>query len=117
MRTNPEAEIRAELATRLYETYPRLLSELRERYPADSIHKGIDCGDGWFDLVDVLCAQIQERIDSEKLEQVRVKRIKEKFGSLRFMIFAQGGERIRCMIDLGWAMSQRICEYCGARAR
>lgn len=106
--------MRPEREERLYTTYPRLLAELRERYPADSVYKGIDCGDGWFDLVDVLCARIQERIDSEGLEQVKVKRIKEKFGTLRFIIFAQGDENIRGMIDLARALSERICERCGA---
>lgn len=97
-----------DLETKLYRTHRQLLSELREHYPVDSVHKGIDCGDGWFALIDVLCARIQARIDAERLPQVKVKRIKEKFGALRFYIFAQGDAHIRGMIDLAEALSERM---------
>ena len=81
---------------------------MRHVYPVGSPHKGIDCADAWFDLVDTLCSEIQTHIDTAGLEQVRVKRIKAKLGTLRFVIFAQGDERIRGMINLAYAISARI---------
>lgn len=100
--------MRVELEERLYAVHPRLLGELRHVYPAGSPHKGIDCRDAWFDLVDTLCTEIQSHIDAEGLVQVRVRRIKEKRGTLRFVVFAQGDERIQGMIDLACALSARI---------
>ena len=65
---------------------------------------GFDCGDGWYDLIDTLCGEIQHHIDNrkrnrevilkketfdsntlpEEIPQVVAVQVKEKFGSLRF---------------------------------
>ncbi len=75
---------------------------------------GIECGDGWFDLIDALCECLQFWTDHNNGEpQVVVRQVKQKFGTLRF--YCKGvNERQRGMIDMAVTMSNRICEECGA---
>jgi hypothetical protein len=49
--------------------------------------------DGWFDLIDALCSQIDRAIELGAAP-VRVRQVKEKFGTLRFYCDG-GGERVR----------------------
>lgn len=49
-----------------------------------SIAYGFECNDGWYDLIDELCAKITE-LDKEKV--VKAVQVKEKFGGLRFYIY------------------------------
>jgi hypothetical protein len=78
---------------------------------------GFECGDGWFDLIDELCWNIQSYIDNNSrsdkvITQVTVDQVKEKFGTLRF--YTTGGDRlIDGMIWFAESMSGRICETCG----
>ena len=74
---------------------------------------GIQCGDGWYWLIDQLCSQLQWDIDRNKYPQVEVSTIKEKFGTLRF--YADGAnEKQEAMINLAEFMSGSICENCGS---
>lgn len=81
---------------------------------------GFECGDGWFDLIDLLCKNIQHQIDwtpEDKKEgrQVVAAQIKEKFGTLRF--YCDGGdEYIRGIVQMAESMSSKICEICGDKA-
>jgi hypothetical protein len=105
---------------------------LRQRYPKifkTSTHKdepldmwGLECDDGWFELVDTLCSKIQSHIDwrskninnAEELENLQVvaEQIKEKFGGLRF--YVTGGDDItEAFISFAETMSMKICETCG----
>ena len=112
------------LARDLYLRYPKILK-------SEEGHEiSLDVGDGWYDLLDVLCAQIQHHIDwkngegnfsntksprkpEEKIPQLVAEQIKEKFGSLRF--YACGGdEKISGMIDMIESLSCRTCEVCGS---
>lgn len=73
----------------------------------------IDCGDGWFGLLDALCTRLQFHTDHGDGPQVRVVQVKEKFGTLRF--YVDDADRFqRGMIDLAQALSARTCEVCGA---
>ncbi|WP_115306190.1 hypothetical protein [Suttonella ornithocola] len=51
--------------------------------------RGFECGEGWFDLIDTLCASIQSYIDQENeagnpVKQVVARQVKEKLYTLRF---------------------------------
>lgn len=91
---------------------------LIEKYPTifpanDKFY--IECGNGWYDLLDVLCSSIQShinRIVSSESSQIAVLQIKEKFGGLRF--YANGGDEITdAYVYLAERMSYKICEQCG----
>jgi hypothetical protein len=105
---------------------------LRQRYPKifkasehnDEPHEmwGFECHDGWFELIDALCAKIQSHIDwrskniqdIEQLEDLQVvaQQIKEKFGGLRFYVLG-GDDTTDAFISFAESMSMKICETCG----
>lgn len=100
-----------------YGTQTTMISEhqttLYKRYPLIFAHRpDIACGDGWFDLLDVLCASLQKQTDDYNAPQAVLSQAKEKFGQLRFYTHAASAEQ-RGMIWLTEAMSGRICDQCG----
>jgi hypothetical protein len=96
---------------------------------------GIQCNDGWYDLLDSLCYRISVHctaqntryiVETDKYEfvlegdpeymQVVAAQIKEKMGELRF--YTDGGDATtEGMIQMAEQMSTRICELCGSRAK
>lgn len=106
----------------LIAAYPKLFNE------GSSIinQRGIECGDGWYDLVETLCHSLQARIDqaveyskypahaelSASHPQCTLMQIKEKFG--RLTIYADGATPVqRAMIGMAESMSSKLCETCG----
>jgi hypothetical protein len=96
---------------------------------------GIQCNDGWYDLLDSLCYRISVHctaqntryiVETDKYEfvlegdpeymQVVAAQIKEKMGELRF--YTDGGDATtEGMIQMAEQMSTRICELCGSPAK
>lgn len=73
---------------------------------------GLDCGVGWYPLIDALCAQLQFDIDNNKQPQIEATQVKEKFGMLRFYVNGST-DRQEAMIDFAEYLSGVICELCG----
>ena len=93
-----------ELEKQLVEKYPKLFSSQQ--------FWGVECGDGWYDLLDYLCGAIKEHTyDSDELT---VDQVKEKFGRLRFYL-SREDDVLHGMISMAEYMSGRICETCGHR--
>ena len=65
----------SDLHKKLTKTYPKILS--KPMY-------GIECDDGWYDLLYNLCYEIQTYVDRNGCPAIIATQIKEKFGSLRF---------------------------------
>lgn len=124
-----------ELQQQLIDKYPKIfqLDESRRLEPFPMF--GIECGDGWYDLLDRLCGLIQNHIDwrnkqrdmflknnphnveiPEEISQVTVSQIKEKFGTLRFY-YDGGDEYIHGLVSMADTMSGVICEVCGERGQ
>lgn len=108
--------MREELSVILRERYPLIfvqpgVVDTSEAMPTVFSLWGFECGDGWFDLIDVLCARLQ-LATKYGAPQVVVAQVKEKFGTLRFNA-AGADERQRGMIELAEVMSGRLCEICG----
>lgn len=99
----------------LFKKYPELFpKEKRDLGPMHTLMCfGFECGDGWYQVIDNLCQNIQEYIDNNDLGfQPEVVQVKEKFGGLRFYITA-GDDKIYKMIDDAESVSDRTCEICG----
>jgi hypothetical protein len=77
---------------------------------------GFDWGDGWFNIIDKLCSQIQWHLDhnaEKETPQVVAVQVKEKYGTLRF--YYDGGDRfIDGLESMATAMSAVTCELCGS---
>jgi len=60
-----------ELDQYLCKKYPKIFSE-RNKSPQEScMHWGLECGDGWFSILDTLCGSIQRRIDRPPPQPVK----------------------------------------------
>lgn len=82
---------------------------------------GIECDDGWFDLIESMCEEIQSDINYKvnnqiPVTQVLVTQIKEKFGTLRF--YYEGGDDFADgVVSLAENLSSKICETCGNKGK
>lgn len=90
-----------------------------ERAPLDE--RGIECGDGWFDLIDRLSRACEDEIWALMTQGVpkegwpRIAQIKEKFGGLRFYVHGPLSDDLRAQIlQAENEESFRLCERCGA---
>jgi len=74
----------------------------------------IECGEGWCDLLDKLCTDIEKELDKdpELKKDFKIAQIKEKFGSLRFYTYSYT-EEIDKLIDEAQSKSEVTCETCG----
>ena len=115
----------------------KLQNDLVKAYPKifKNVGFGIECNDGWYDLLDTLCYRISMHchaentryiIETDKYEfieegdpeymQVVAAQVKEKLGELRF--YTDGGDATtEGMIQMAEQMSTRICELCGSPAK
>lgn len=114
--------MREELDKKLCEKFPLIFKNRHEPMTKTAMCWGLECGDGWYDLIDVLCSNIQHHIDwhnryqEEKIEQPVAFQVKEKFGGLRF--YVDGGDaHIHGMISMAESISYHICEECGNRGK
>ncbi|MCX5538083.1 hypothetical protein M3A49_00970 [Paraburkholderia sp. CNPSo 3076] len=83
--------------------------------PSPFAMRGFECGDGWYDLIDVLCLNLQHATKNGA-PQIVASQVKEKFGGLRFYANGPDGEQA-AMIGLAETMSKRLCEVCGNRGK
>lgn len=120
-----------------YNTYPDLFREHTLPPEESSMHWGITCEDGWFKILDEVCSNIVQYVDSfnstvqywkdrEKketivdspvkythfLKPVVFKQIKEKYGAL--VIYHSGGDDwVQGVISFAHSLSATTCEKCG----
>lgn len=109
-----------ELTKKLLEDFPRLYRNRHE----SSMQDGFRCGDGWFELIYKVSQNIEEvareaGLDPDSPEWPWCRGAKEKFGSLRFHVFAvdefrEVYERIDDLIQVASEQSLQVCEECGA---
>lgn len=62
---------------------------LEQRYPTlfTSVPFGVECGDGWFDIIDRLSAKLEPLTSRQPGgERMTLTQIKEKFGTLRYYV-------------------------------
>ncbi len=96
---------------KLLTAYPRLYRELREW--------SFECGDGWFNLVWQLSADIESAARLEGISEnsdswPAVGVLKFKFGDLRIQFTAPVSDNIRDLVEKARKISVEICEVCGA---
>lgn len=94
----------------------KLITKYSKIFPEDF---WFEYSDGWYDLTDNLCHQIQSFIDSnDNVKQIVASQFKEKFGGLRAYIDPEDGEsdiddNIYQFIRTAEKISETTCETCG----
>ena len=84
---------------------------------------GLECGDGWYNLIDTLCYMLQFNTDHNRYPQVEATQVKEKFGGLCFYYQINAGKEpnrehkcgyIAGLVSFAEFMSNKTCEECGS---
>jgi hypothetical protein len=99
---------------KLLAAYPLLYRELREQC--------FECGDGWFDLVWQVSAEIESTAQHEGIPKTAdawpsVHILKQKFGALRAQSLNGYSEAIRALVEKAYQRSMETCEICGTPAK
>lgn len=63
-----------ELDQQLCEKYPKIFADRNKSIRESCMAWGFDIGDGWFNIIDTLCANIQNHINHSRLERARALR-------------------------------------------
>lgn len=95
-------------------TFPHIFQGKDKPITESLIPFGLECGNGWFNLINDLCIRIQAYLDKHpEVEPVEATQVKEKFGGLRF--YTCGGDEVTDkMIAKAEQDSYTICELCGS---
>lgn len=97
---------------------PELENKLRLKYPGifDNMFNGhIECGDGWYALIDYIAKNIKfhnDKINLLEEELIHFDQIKEKFGALRAYVNYYSDGLFSLINDME-GLSSHICEECG----
>ena len=111
--------MRKELQDILYDKYPSLFRQKDLPMTQTAMCWGIDTDDGWFGILDEMCAKISdyEALKREELgdvhENIEFFQIKEKFGTLR--IYTHYSDPVvDDIIQETCEKSATVCGACGA---
>jgi hypothetical protein len=117
--------MRENLDQQLCEKYPKIFANRYGDMRTTAMCWGFEHGDGWYQIIDSLCANIQHHIDwnnknfekgytqYKQVPQVVAVQVKEKFGTLRFY-YDGGDDVIDGMVRMAESWSAVACEECGA---
>jgi hypothetical protein len=102
--------MRKENTEKLMTDFPEMFSLVFEReHGIWPIAFGVECGDGWFDIIYNLTKKIHE-IDPT----VKITQIKEKFAGLRYYI-TTGTDEVWNLIEEAENEASKTCEKCGTK--
>ena len=110
--------MRKELDEELCRKYPQIFCNRHAPMTQTAMCWGFDCGDGWYNIIDAVCAMIQNHERTNKLNNVVMPpviatQVKEKYGTLRFY-YTGGDDYINGVVAMAEYMSRVTCETCGA---
>ncbi|WP_374088055.1 hypothetical protein [Methylomicrobium lacus] len=100
--------MKEELNEKLFHEFPALFESCYGSKPKDPLYYwGIQCGDGWYELVHSVSELLTRHNPEIESEQ-----IKEKFGGLRFY-HTHGDDYASGVVEMAGHISFQICEACG----
>jgi len=93
--------------------YPEIFRDRRGNMQETAMCWGFDCGDGWYDILDRLCATLIELSKEAYPPHIPVaSQVKEKYGGLRFYLVS--GTRAQYdACATAELESEKTCEQCG----
>ena len=123
--------MRKELDEALCKKYPEIFQNRYGDMRETAMCWGFECGEGWYNIIDKLCGNIQSHIDwrnsqrerllesnpynvkiPDYVPQVVASQVKEKFGTLRFY-YEGGDDYVFGVVSMAESMSGVTCETCG----
>jgi hypothetical protein len=114
--------MKKELELELVKKYPKILRDYRGDMMQTCMAWGMECDDGWYELLDKCMEKLQYFCDlcskDSREVQVVASQIKEKYGTLRFYTSVYGADRIEDdiiddIINQTEGRSARTCEVSG----
>lgn len=92
--------------------------QLKRKYPAIFMSsQTVECGPGWFVVIENLLEQIQQYLDTwPDKKGLQVSHIKQKFGELRIN-YTGGDDACAELIAQAAISAQAVCEQCGQPGR
>lgn len=99
----------------LIDKYPHIFRDRFKSMSETAMCWGFACGDGWFDLIDVLCGLCTGYLETrpEIAKEFYAVQVKEKFGALRFYE-SRGTDYLFALSQAAEDISEYVCEECGA---
>jgi hypothetical protein len=117
-----EVKLKKELQEKIFEAYPNIFRQKDLPQTQTAMCRGISCGDGWYTIINELCANIQNHVINENRNNpeednmiCEALQVKEKFGGLRFYIHG-GDDFIKGLVSLAESLSYRTCSECGNKS-
>ena len=110
--------MKVEIQNKLFEKYPKVFRQKDLPMQQTAMCWGITCGDGWYNILDTLCGQIQHHLEYNAAKDegtivTEATQVKEKFGGLRFY-YDGGDEFIHGLVSMAEGLSCHTCEECGS---
>lgn len=111
--------MKKELDEALVKKYPKIFRDRYGDMKSTAMYWGFECGDGWYNLIDTLCSNLQFHTDKNGYPQVVTTQIKEKYGRLCFYCDfenVQSEKQVEFLmgtITFAEQFSTKICEECG----
>lgn len=89
--------MREELDAKLVEKYPTIFKNRFASMQETAMCWGFECGDGWYQIIDSLCSQIQHHVDWKRKQRVHdLKRARAaKKGRDALIKYLAGGSQVR----------------------
>lgn len=105
--------MKQDLQEKLIKKYPELFVGTSKSITESMMAFGLECGDGWYDLIDEMCQKIEDYVAEHHPEHpVEFFQIKEKYGELRVYV-GSASEGVFDIIEEAESKSTSICEQCG----
>ena len=109
--------MKQELQDQLYAKYPQIFYQKDLPMTQTCMCWGIDTGDGWYQIIDELCAKIQDHVveirKTHRKATIQATQVKEKMGGLRFYL-NYSDDYIDNLIEEATKKSYKTCDVCGA---
>jgi len=105
--------MKKELQDNLYRDFPEIFAQRTWPMDRTCMCWGIDCDDGWYNIIEALCYKIAERVKVvDYYCSVQARQVKEKYGTLRFYLSTSDDE-IDEFVRIAEDLSAKTCEVTG----
>ena len=104
--------MKKELDEKLCAKYPEIFKDRHAPMTQTCMCWGFDIGDGWYNIVDDLCAALMIICKRDNIPPPIAIQVKEKFGGLRFYLYG-ANDAMHEAVNNAENESYHTCEECG----